>query len=164
MKSLFIPISLLLLLFSCVTKTDLSTPEKYAQSLINAVNNQDKKQFRELILNEADYEMVIKTMVKTEPQEAQRMVSEKAAAIQRLNDAAENAFTVINKDVKSISTFQLNNYTTDLVSDFEMIPEMELQIETPEHDKKRILITKLIKVNGLWKSTGDIRLDEVYAY
>ena len=161
MKSLYLLPLLLLAAYSCNTKSNLKTPEKFVDALISSINSEDSVKFRALYVTGEDIEFLIKNSKNTEL--ISRLQSENKIIMNITRQSCDESFAAIaGKDI-SIQTWELSPYETDVDNSIERIRNLEFQIETPDGGKKVVVIREIMKIGDQWKAVSYINVEELYA-
>jgi len=160
MKPLLLPLSILLLLvISCSGKADLSTPEKFVDSLILSINNKDTAMFNSLFLDGTDYDYLVKEVKRKDP--SQNFPVEKAMLLSSIREMSKSSYESLTSELTTISTFQLNRFEIN-EDDVKSVSGITLEIQTPENHKKQITIRRLILVDKQWKAVAEVGVEETY--
>ncbi len=162
MKNYFIIPALAALLCACSGKSDLSTPEKFTDQLVAAINDRDTVLFNDLYVKNDDMNELMKKGKSQAPQLTQMEEEAKNRMLQDVVSEQETSYGNLAEDITKISTFQLNLYEIENDEGVSRIRNLEVEIETPEHKKKIIRIPLLVKCGTKWKSFGPITSDDVY--
>ena len=159
---LLLPV-LVTLLFACKGKSDLTTPEKFVDQLVAAINDRDTALFNDLYVNKSELEELFKQRDKKQAlspedqQDRDRMLND-------LKIQQQEAYENLTKEISKVSTFQINLYEIDDNNEMGItsIHSMDIEIETPDHKKKIISLRQLIKCGDKWKTPSRISVDEAY--
>ncbi len=156
-----LPIFILLLLV-CSCKNDLSTPEKFTEQLVEAINDRDTAMFNELFATRADLDETDK-IVKGNRNKLYALDDEdKNQILNKLNNKKPESYEDLTNAISKISTFQLNPYDVQTPSRFKVVANMEVEIVTPEGKKKIIRVYRLLKCGTKWKSIRGISVEDFY--
>lgn len=162
MKKILLLPFLGLLIYACSGKSDLSTPEKFTDQLVAAINDKDTSLFNDLFAHGSDYDEILKTAKFETPGDEQMAQQHKARMLADLVTQQTTSYKAVTDEIKKVATFQLNLYEIEENEGYKMIRNLEIEVETPEHHKKVIRIPMLLQCGTKWKSFGPINPDEQY--
>jgi len=161
MKSLYLLPFLLVAIYSCNTKPNLKTPEKFVDGLISSINSQDSAKFNALYMNEADIDILIKTSKSTDL--ISKLQSEKKIILDVIRQSRTESFAAVKEKITAIQTWELSPYEIESENGTERIQNLEFEIETPDGHKKLLVIRELLKIGNQWKATSYINAEELFA-
>lgn len=144
-----------LILFSCANKTISDTPEKFGKSIIECFENDDFNSFKELIINEKDFEYLMENTDFPSKEDKDKVISTKNERIKSLREQNKTLFDNCNyKNLKYISSI----YTVKKDGAVEYISNY--QIHTKSSDKElKISFQRLVKTKNGWKSVGNFTVE-----
>lgn len=144
-----------LILFSCGSRKISETPEKFGKSIIESFGNNDFNSFKELIINEEDFEYLMEHTEFPNKEDKDKVVSTKNERINSLRDQNKTLFDNSNyKNLKYISC----KYSVK--KDGEVAYMSNYQIIAKSEDKElKISFQRLVKTKNGWKSIGNFKVE-----
>lgn len=147
---------ILLILFSCGSIKVSETPEKFGKSVIECLENNDFDTFKQLIINEEDFEYLMDNTDYSSKEEKEKVISTKEERINALNE--QNKILFEGSKYNNLE-YVRSIYSVDHDGKVEYISNYKLIAKSSEKDLT-IVFQRLVKTNNGWKSVGVFKVEQ----